>query len=343
MKILFVGDLSSYARARQRFLTLQDLGHEVKGLPWVRLEAEQDSSHKPHLWSRIRYKLRYPSDPVGINQTLPTVVATYKPDLVWIEKATTIWPRTYQQLKHQTPELTLVYYSEDDIYLPHNRSVYLERSLHFFDWVYTTKPRNLQELPKLGANRVFCVFQAYDQALHRPISVSPAEQSEWGSDVGFIGTFEIDRAETMLFLAKQGIRIRIWGSNWQHWKYKHPNLVIEAQSIYQETFVKAINTTKINLNFLRKLNRDQHTSRSLEIPACGGFMLTERTEEHQQLFHEGKEAEFFDCPDELLSKLKYYLVQEDDRQKVAQAGRRRCLKSGYSHHDRLKLMLENLK
>jgi hypothetical protein len=35
MKILYVGDLSSYARARQRFLAMQELGHLVEGISSV--------------------------------------------------------------------------------------------------------------------------------------------------------------------------------------------------------------------------------------------------------------------------------------------------------------------
>lgn len=339
MKILFVGDFSSYARARQRFLALQDLGYCVKGLSWTLLETDLDSSYRPALWERIRWKLGYPVDLVGLNMKLLPVIAEYQPELLWIEKALTILSSTYREIKLSFPKIKIVYYSEDDMYVPNNRSVYLRKSLPIFDVVYTTKPRNLRELPQLGAKKVFCIFQSYDRNVHKPIDLSSEEQQNWGSNVGFVGTFERERAETMLFLAQQGIKVRIWGSNWQHWHHKHPNLLVEGKPVLNEEFVKVINSTHINLNFLRKANRDQHTSRSLEIPACKGFMLAERTEEHIKLFEEGKEAEFFNCPEQLLEKVKYYLAHKKERQGIAKAGYKRCLESGYSHHDRLKIML----
>jgi spore maturation protein CgeB len=93
------------------------------------------------------------------------------------------------------------------------------------------------------------------------------------------------------------------------------------------------------------MNRDLQTTRTMEIPACGGFMLAERTDEHQRLFEEGKEAVFFDINNlqELLEKVKYYLAQDEERKAIAKAGRKRCVDSGYSHHDILRYMLEQFK
>ena len=125
---------------------------------------------------------------------------------------------------------------------------------------------------------------------------------------------------------------------------KHQNLQVENKPIYNEDYAKALCATKINLCFLRKINRDLHTSRTMEIPACGGFMLAERTSEHQELFEENKEAVFFDNnnPKKLLEKVRYYLEHEEEREAIAKAGRKRCLKSGYSHHDRLAWMLKQI-
>ncbi|MGB8699954.1 MAG: glycosyltransferase [Thermosynechococcaceae cyanobacterium] len=342
MKILFIGDLSSYARARQRFLAMQDLGHLVEGRSWVPLETELIPGYKPNIWQRIRRKIGYPIDTVGINQNLIPHLAEFQPNLLWIEKVITILPSTYKQIRQQFPNLNIIYYSEDDVYLFDNRSIYLKHSFPLFDTVYTTKPRNVQELPRIGAKNVVCIFQAYDRNVHRPMALSTEDRQRWGAEVGFVGFFERDRAEQMLYLAQQGIKVRIWGFNWQDWMNRHPNLIVEGTPVFNEDFVKVLNATCINLNFLRKANRDRHTSRSLEIPACEGFMLAERTDEHLQLFEEGKEAEFFNSPEELYQKVNYYLTHDTERQQIAREGRNRCIRSGYSHHDRLTVMLEKI-
>jgi hypothetical protein len=81
MKILFVGDLSSYARARQRFLAMQDLGHVVQGLSSVLLETELDLDYKPSLLYLISRKLGYPVDVVGLNEELLPTIVEFQPDL----------------------------------------------------------------------------------------------------------------------------------------------------------------------------------------------------------------------------------------------------------------------
>ena len=72
--------------------------------------------------------------------------------------------------------------------------------------------------------------------------------------------------------------------------------------------IKGIAAMQINLGFLRKVNRDIQTDRSVEIPACGGFMLAEYSTEHSLLFKEGVEAVFYRNQNELAERQAISLI-----------------------------------
>ena len=76
------------------------------------------------------------------------------------------------------------------------------------------------------------------------------------------------------------------------------------------------------------------TTRSFQIPACGAFMLHERTAELARYFDEGKEVACFDTPEELSSKICHYLKHENEREAIAAAGFKRCVPA-YSYDARM--------
>ncbi len=211
--------------------------------------------------------------------------------------------------------------------------------------MFTTKSYNCNpgELPRLGARRVIFVDKAYDIHLHRPVPVTEEDGNAFWDDITFIGSYERERAESMLYLADKGVPVRIWGGRWERWRKTHPNLRIEYRPIYGEDYVKGLCASRINLCFLRKMNHDLQTDRTMEIPACGVFMLVERTDEHRRLFEEGREEVYFGSNEELHEKVIYYLGHEEERQDIARAGRERCMRSGYSHHEWLKYMLSKIR
>jgi len=340
MKILFVGDLNGYCRSHQRYRALIDLRHDVLGLSHTPVPFRPGIDPKPNFFSRVMWKLSLPLDLAGVNEKIREAVKKEKFDAVWIDKGLTIRPKTLILLKTVLPAAKIISCSEDDMYAPHNQSRYYLRGLSGYDIVFTTKIYNLTELKLLGAKKTELFLDAYDERFHRPTNLSDKERQCFGADVSFIGGFEEDRFKKMFYLAKNGIKIVIWGSGWEnYWIDGHPNLIVKNRPLFYEDYAGAISASKINLCFLRKINRDEITSRSVEIPACGGFMLAERTKRHSELFEDGKEAAFFGSDEEMLVLVKKYLSNEETRQKIAKAGRQKILKSGREHKEQLREML----
>jgi hypothetical protein len=285
-------------------------------------------------------------DLADANSRICELIKETSPDVLWLDKALTINPGTLRIVRQVSPKTIIAGYSPDDMAGKHNQSKYFLQSLPFYDIYFTTKTYNVAELKGLGAKEVVCIGNAYNPNTHKPIAVSEKVRAQLGGPVGFIGGFESERLHYMLALAEAGISVRVWGGwdirGWSAWVGKHPMLRIEKQAVWGDDYSRAICSFDINLCFLRKINRDLQTTRSIEIPACGAFMLAERTNEHLELFEEGKEAEFFSSDEELLEKVKYYLAHPEERRRIAAAGRERCLKSGYSNHDRIKWMLDRV-
>lgn len=339
MRILFVGDLNEYGRSFQRYRTLVGLGYQVLAFSMVPVPQPPGKEELP-FFVRLFSKLRMPLDITSVNKKIRGGVKRDDYDIVWIEKGNTIRPGTLRFIKAKLPSVRLISLSEDDMYASHNRSLYYRWGLRYYDFVFTTKTYNLEELKYFGAKQTVLFLDAFDEMSHRPLILNEDDKNQFGCDVGFIGTYEEDRAMKMLFLAENGIKVTVWGNGWEKWVGKNPNLMIKNRPLLGEDYVKAINATKISLCFLRKLNRDEVTSRSVEIPACGGFMLAERTQRHLEFFRNSEEAVFFENREELLASVAKYLVDSESRERIALAGRARCLRSGYSHRDQLSHILQ---
>ncbi len=341
MKILYVGPLVDGYTTIQRMQALKELGYSLISVNSAPTWLMQNI--KPPLYYRVINKISGPPDFARANRQIIHLVRQDKFDLLWVDKGLEIKSETLRKAKELSPKITIVGYSPDDMGSRHNQSKNFLACLPYYDWYCTTKTYNVQELKDLGCPRVMLTGNAYDPHTHRPMDLSVEEKKRFGGPVGFIGRLEEQRAESISFLSKHGIRVGVWGDGWKEkCKFRHRNLIIKGPSIYGDDYARTICSFDICLGFLTKRNRDLQTTRTIEIPACGAFMLAERTSEHLEIFEEGKEAEFFDSDSELFEKIKYYLKNEPERRRIAQAGRERCLRSGYSNHERLKEIMRNI-
>jgi spore maturation protein CgeB len=272
-----------------------------------------------------------------INRLILKKTKEFKPDILWVDKCLYLWPETLENIRKESCSL-LIHFSPDNQIVRTNQSRHYLRSIPIYDMHITTKKHNIDWLLKCGARRVEYIINGFDPDVHRPLVLNQDELKIFGCDIGFIGRWEPSREDILLWLFKKGYNIKVWGGNWSRSRYRNHLLFAHSQHLVGDDYTKAICGAKINLCLLSKWHNDLTTDRSVEIPACGKFMLAERNNEHLALFKEGIEAEFYDTQREMLEKIEYYLKHEYERENIASAGRKRCL-ADYSNKELLKEIL----
>lgn len=345
MIILFVGPLDYGSTSLQRYNAIKKLYSSSKS---VNIFKKIPKNFIYNFYLNFLTKIGFPKDISNANKNIIKKIKKYKPNIIWLEKANTIKANTLLTIKKISNKTRILGYSPDYMTRFVNKSHYFTKAIKYYDFFFTTKSYGVKELKKIGAKKVFFINNSFDPKTHRKIYLSNNYKSKFKCAVGFVGTWEKERAEYMYAVAYSGIIVKWWGSvSNRHFFfekfYSHPNLIKNNNNILGEEYAKAINSFDIALCFLRRDNKDLQTTRSIEIPACGTFMLAQRTKEHQMLFKEGKEAEFFSSKNELIKKINYYLKNEKERVKIAEAGRKRCQKSGYSNYTAIKNILRMVK
>lgn len=335
--MLHLGRTADVATSPQRMRAFEQLGFAVTPLD-LSFYVETGGRIVNHL----RLKLAIGPGIAALNRRFVELAEQIHPHIVWVDKGLYLWPRSLRRVKQSTGAL-LVHLDPDDPFgNPLGRRLFF-KAIPEYDVHVVAREVNIPEFKSAGAKCVVRYHWAYDPNVHRPIAVTSEIRQKLGGPVGFIGDWEAQREAAIRFLAESGVPVRIWGPRWERKvRRSHPNMRIEGACLIGDDYARAICAFDINLGFLRKINRDLSTTRSVEIPACGGFLLAERTSEHQALFEEGKEAEFFDSPAELLDKTRRYLADTPARVAIAQAGRQRCQTSGYSHVDRQRAVLREI-
>jgi len=199
---------------------------------------------------------------------------------------------------------------------------------------------------RLGLPRAKILMQCYLPWKDYPHVFMGEENRQWQCEVVFAGHVEPDhRVEYLVRLFREGIVLRLYGDE-APWRRALPRDVYRhmapIRNVRGDDYRRALCGAKIAACFFSKWNRDEYTYRSFEIPACGVFMLSERTHGMQELFEEGKEAEFFDSVEEFISKVRFYLRNDSARQRVAAAGRERVVRSGHDIVSRVRQWLRDI-
>ena len=274
------------------------------------------------------------------NLSLLKVANRRKYDLILLWRVTELHPLVAKLVSRR---VTLVSYNNDDPFGPeahglapwHHRFLwrwYLAY-LRFCHLNFFYRPVNLLEALEVGSKENALLMPYFIPEKDHPVELEHSELAVFESDVAFVGHFEDDGRDDMLAgLIKAGHRVKLWGSS--GWEGSSNSLIRQSFPLVRQAlggdYAKAISGSKVSLAFLSKLNRDTYTRRCFEIPAMGGLLLAERTDDLLDLFEEDQEACFFSGKDELLEKVSWLLSHPAERERIATAGRAKVWAKG--HH-----------
>jgi spore maturation protein CgeB len=287
------------------------------------------------IW-KVAYRIlgRRPLSYWALNRTLLEAARRFRPDIVLVSGGAFISANTLKYIKQET-WATLINYATDDPFRRAMSTGRLRDSVALYDIYACTKKGVMEDVKEAGCKKVIYIRFAYQPAGHFPEKPKTSEEkARFGSDVAFVGGCDGDRVpffETLI-RAVPSVRLNLYGGYWNRHRLLRR---YHRGCAFGREYRLTLGGTKIAVNLVRRSNRDDHVMRTFEIPACGAFMLAERTDAHMELFEEDREAAFFGSAEELAEKVKYYLAHEAARQRIAEAGYRRVTSDGNRYSDRL--------
>lgn len=293
-----------------------------------------------NLWHWLQLRIGVGPLVSAIGHSLIREVRRFRPDWLWIDQGLMVSRYALASIREEGGSHT-VHYTPDSISAPGFNNLCFPAAMPFYDLCITTKPNEIDQYRQFGAQRTILSYQGYDSAIHRPVVLSEKDKEWFETDVVFVGQRMKARACSLETLIRHtNIRVALYGRHWERGKTGRILGPLQRGWVYGDEYAKALCGAKIALCFLAKEVGDLYTTRTFEIPACGVFMLAERTELHRELFIEDEEAVYFSNDEELIDKTRFYLSHGNARLRIARAGH--CKVKHYTWEARMKECLDLL-
>jgi spore maturation protein CgeB len=264
------------------------------------------------------------------NTNILKKIDIFSPDILFVYKGAFVRPETLQYARSKKCLLVLFY--PDVSMTAHGPNI--PKAIPLYNLIFTTKTFGITDMQiKYHVKKTCFMPHGFDPEIHRKLEISPADRQKFGCDVSFIGTWS-PKKEAWLTILKQkcpDIVIKIWGDQWFKSTSKIIKDCLQNTAVLGDLYAIAIQCSKINLGILSEQvigssSGDLITSRTFHIPGTSGFLLHERNEESVLYFEENKEAGFFNGPEEMAAQVKYFLLNNELREKYQNAGYQRALR-----------------
>ncbi len=318
MKILIYGDGSLISNDLSIADGFREIGHEI--FFFDEQKTYNDICKKilsPNRYLRkIAHRFFWRILATQLQDEFIKIVSEKQPNYIYILKGWLLCPKTIIAI--QNSGIKIACFNPDN---PFNTwhfgisNTWIRKSIPLYNIYFIWGRFLIPQLKKAGAKKIAYLPFAHDSKRHYPITVSKKEMNYFGSDVAFIGSWDKEREGWLSALCTENFSFKIWGNAWEKASKKVQKKWMKREVI-GEDFSRVVNSSKIILNIVRKQNGNSHNMRTFEVPACRGFLLSNRTKEQLVFFKEGEEMEYFQTIDELKFKIFYYLSHEVERKLI---------------------------
>lgn len=335
MRGLYVGIRTPGTTSQLRADTLV---RQASAIHWTVIDTDPPYQQASRLSRSLWFRLRTGPAVWRLNKLVMQQSGTDRFDLIWIDKGVCLWPSTIRHLRKLTDRL--IYYTPDTSFFD-NSSRFFDATIGLYDLVVTTKSfESAAFLERIPASRLLLVTQSYDATLHYPRCRFEDKLPE----AVIIGLCETDREDCVDRLLNCGISVRVGGRGWSAFVNRHsgnPLLAYEGERVFGDRYAEVLSRAAVGLGLLTRRFPELHTTRTLEIPACGTVLATERNEETASLFSDD-EALFFSDYADLSTRVSSLLADLPRLRAVSEAGRERTIRSGYSNDSVMRMILSGV-
>lgn len=259
------------------------------------------------------------------------------PDLVFLYSCRMVYSSSVKRIRKLG--CYIASYCNDDPFSDYFRKYFwrhYRKSLKSCDQNYVYRIRNIKNIVERTGKEGKLLRSYYIKEKNFPCKED--ELLPDTPEIIFLGHMENDeRLVYINALTEMGITVGLNEQEFGEWGHKRKNIVFLDNP--REKYNQYICSCKIPLVFLSKINHDTYTRRCFEIPAAGAFLFCPYTDDLATMFKEDKEVVFFRNKQDFIDKIKYYLVHDEERKRIADAGRARLRMDGHEASDRIRQII----
>lgn len=258
-----------------------------------------------------------------INTKILNVYKKIKPDIVFIIKGHKIFKDTLEKIK----ESKVVLWMMDSIY----KVEQTYKNIDLFDYRFMFEKNDVEKLAQSKISSYFLPL-ALDETVYYPIN-----NIKKTIDILFVGALYPERLELLksIIIKFPDLNICIYGKylEWRHteryinYYLKNYRAYFENKNVHPSIVNELYARTKIAINIHNPQSQYGCNQRFFEILGSKSFQIVDENKFIKNKFVDGKHIVFFNNEKDLCNKIKYYLNNRVERNRIANYGYQEVIKN----------------